>query len=57
MSKLMGISDEVINEDLAILEELIQEEIKPLIDYRKQLEKKIFDKAYKELLQLEKETK
>lgn len=45
--------DELIAEDIEIIEELVEEEIKPIIDYRKQLEKKIFEKAYKEVLELE----
>ena len=55
-SEFIDIADEVIAEDLEIIEELIEEEIKPLIDYRKQLEKKIFDKAFEEVKTLEKET-
>lgn len=53
----MEIVDELIEEEISIIDELIEEEIKPLLDYRKQLEKKIFEKAYKEVLGLEQEAK
>ena len=55
MNSLIEIADEVIAEDMIVIEELIKEEIQPLIDYRKKLEKKIFEKAYTEVLDLEKE--
>ena len=44
---------EIVNEDIQIIKELIQEDIMPLIKYREQLEKKIFEKEYKELKKLE----
>lgn len=50
----MKIVDETIAEELEIVEEVIRDEIKPIIDYRKNLENKIFNKAYKEVLDLEK---
>ena len=54
-SEFMDITDEVIAEELGIIEEFIKEEVEPLIAYRKQQEKKAFDKLYTEVLELEKE--
>lgn len=51
----MEIIDEVLAEDIETLEELYNEEIKPIIDFRKQIEKKEFEKQYNEVLKLEKE--
>lgn len=50
---LIEITDELLAEDTEIIEELMEEEIQPIIDYKKELERKIFDKAYKEVLELE----
>ena len=45
--------DEIIDETVEIINELLDEEVKPLLEYRQQQEKKLFDKAYKEVLRLE----
>ena len=52
-TNFMTIVDELIAEEASIIDELIEEEIKPIIDYREQLEKKIFERAYKEVLDME----
>lgn len=49
------ICDEVIAETTDIIDELIREEIEPLLKYRQILEKKEFEKAYKEVKELEAE--
>lgn len=55
LTSFMEIVDEVLAEDLEILGELYNEEIKPIVDYRKEQEKKRFEVLYKEVLKLEKE--
>ena len=47
------IVDELTKETIKVIDELIEEEIKPMIEYRQAQEKKIFDKAYKEVKELE----
>ena len=47
------ICEEVIAESKEIIDELMREEIEPLLKYRQTLEKKEFEKAYKEVLDLE----
>ncbi len=47
------ICDEIIAETTEIINELMEEEITPLLKYRQTLEKKEFEKAYKEVLDLE----
>jgi len=47
--------DEVIALQMSLIDEVIKEEVKPLIDYRAKLEKEAFEKAYKELRELEEE--
>jgi len=49
----MELVDELVEEQIEIINELIDEEIKPIIEYRAKLEREIFNKAYKELLELE----
>lgn len=52
-TQFMTLTEEVVKEEISIINELIQEEVLPLIEYRKNLEKEIFNKAYKEMRQLE----
>lgn len=47
--------DEILKEDMEIIDEFIREEIQPLIDYNLTQEKKLGEKAYKEILELEEE--
>ena len=49
------ICDEIIDETVEIINELFAEEIFPLLKYRQQLEKKEFEKAYREVKELEAE--
>jgi len=55
MTDFLEIVDEVISEEMEIMEELIQEEIMPLIKYREVMEKKIANKAISEMYKLEQE--
>ena len=54
-SVFLNIVDEVIAEDLEIMDELIKEEVQPLIKYRKELETKISSQAITEMYRLEQE--
>ena len=45
--------DELIAETIEIIDEIIKEEIDPLIKFNQQAEKKAFDQAHKEVLKLE----
>lgn len=53
MTTLMDVIDELVAEEIEIIDELIEEEVKPILEYKVKLEKDIFDKAYKEVLELE----
>ena len=48
--------EEVIAEDLEAMHELVMEDIVPILKYAKEQEKKMFDKAYKEVTELEEES-
>ena len=47
------IVDELIAEDKEIIDEFLKEEMKPMVDYNKAQERKLFESAYKEVLELE----
>ena len=47
------IVDELIKEDKEIIDNLLEEELKPMVDYNKAQERKLFEKAYEEVLELE----
>lgn len=47
------IVDELIEEDKELIDEFLEEEIKPMVDYNKAQERKLFNKAYEEVLKLE----
>ena len=47
------IVDELIAEDKKIIDEFLKEEMKPMVDYNKAQERKLFNKAYEEVLKLE----
>ena len=53
--KMIEIMNELVKEGMVVIKELYEEEIKPLIDYRIDLEKKISKKAIEELYKLEEE--
>ena len=46
--------DELIGEMKEVVDAFYKESIKPIQDFKKEKERKIFDKAYKEVLELEK---
>ncbi len=52
-TQFMVLTEEVIKEELSIINELLQEEVLPLIEYRKNLEKEIANKAIAEMYKLE----
>lgn len=45
----------LVKEDLELMKEIITEDILPLIQFREQLEKKEFNKAFQEMKRLEEE--
>lgn len=47
------IVDELIDEDKEIIDVFLEEELKPMVDYNKAQERKLFEKYYKEVLELE----
>ncbi len=47
------IVDELIAEDKEIIDKFLEEELKPMVDYNKAQERKLFEKSYKEVLELE----
>ena len=53
MEQHVEMMNELIGEGMAVLKELFDEEVKPLIDYRADMEKKIANQAIDELLDLE----
>ena len=52
---IVQLMQECITEDMEAMKEVIQEDLIPLIEYRTEQEKKIYNKAYKELKELESE--
>ena len=52
---MIDLMNEVIAEDIAAMQEVVKEDIVPLIEFRTKLEREIFDKAFKELTELEEE--
>lgn len=51
----LEVMQELVDEDLQLMQEVILEDIQPLIQYREQLEKKEFEKAFREMKRLEEE--
>ena len=45
--------DKLIAEDKEIIDEFLEEELRPMVDYNKAQEKKLFEKAYQEVKELE----
>lgn len=54
---LLTIADEILSEDKEILDEIIEEDIKPIIAYQKEQADKTFEKNYKALRELEEEAR
>lgn len=52
-TSVMNLIDDIIAEDKEIIDELIEEEIKPIIEYKKKLQKEQFEREYREVLELE----
>ena len=55
MSSDLEVMQELVKEDIELMKEVITEDMIPLIQYREQLEKKAFEKAFREMKQLEEE--
>ncbi|KKN64752.1 hypothetical protein LCGC14_0488840 [marine sediment metagenome] len=51
----LEIMQEMVKEDLELMNEIILEDMLPLIQFREQLERKEFEKAFKEMKKLEEE--
>lgn len=47
------IVDELIAEDKEIIDEFLEEELRPMVEYNKAQERRLFEKAYKEVIELE----
>lgn len=54
---LLTIADEILSEDKKILDEIIEEDIKPIVAYLKEQADKTFEKNYKALKELEEEAR
>jgi len=50
---LIELMEETIKEDLEVMRLVVKEDLVPLLEHRAKMEKKEFDKAYKELQALE----
>lgn len=55
MSNDLEVMQELVKEDIDLMKEIIAEDMIPLIQYREQLERKAFEKAYREMKKLEEE--
>ena len=53
----LDIVDEVIAESLEVIEEVIKEEIEPIIKRQQEMNRRAFERSYKEFLELEQEVK
>ena len=49
----LEIMQELVKEDLELIQEVITEDLQPLVKFREQLERKEFERAFKELKKLE----
>lgn len=52
---IIEITDDLVKEAKEIVDELIKEEVMPLLKRQEEQDKALFDKAYKELIELEEE--
>lgn len=55
MSNDLEVMQELVKEDLELMQEVISEDLLPLMQFREQLEKKEFEKAFREMKRLEEE--
>lgn len=55
MNTLQDIIDEVVSEYMAAFQSVFEETVMPLLKKRTEMEKKAYDKAYTELVELERE--
>ncbi len=53
MSNDLEIMQEMVKEDIALTQEIIAEDMIPLIQFRERLERKEFEKAFREMKSLE----
>ncbi len=53
MSNDLEVMQELVKEDLELMREVIAEDMIPLIQFREKLERKEFEKAYREMKRLE----
>jgi len=51
----LEVMQELVKEDIELMKEIIAEDVIPLIQFREQLERKEFEKAFREMKSLEKE--
>ena len=51
----LEVMQELVEEDIELMMEIIKEDMIPLIQFREQLERKEFEKAFKEMKKLEEE--
>ena len=55
MSNDLEIMKEMVKEDIELMQEIIAEDMIPLIQFREKLEKKEFEKAFRQMKKLEEE--
>ena len=53
MPNNLEVMKELVAEDIKLMQEVITEDMIPLIQFREQLERKEFEKAFKEMKRLE----
>lgn len=53
MSNDVEIMKEMVAEDMKLMQEIIMEDMVPLLQFREKLEKKEFEKAFREMKKLE----
>ena len=49
----LEVMQELVKEDIELMKEIIAEDVIPLIQFREQLERKEFEKAFREMKSLE----
>ncbi len=55
MPNSLEVMQELVKEDISLMQEIIVEDLQPLMQFREQLERKEFEKAFRELKKLEEE--
>lgn len=53
MSSDLEVMQEMVKEDIELMQEIILEDLLPLIQFREKLERKEFEKAFREMKSLE----